>query len=30
LRSERWQLILSLLTLLLLATEFVFHGLIKG
>ena len=30
LRSESWQLILSLLTLLLLATEFVFHRLIKS
>jgi hypothetical protein len=30
LRSERWQLILSVLTMLLLATEFVFHRLIKG
>jgi hypothetical protein len=30
LRSERWQLALSLLTLLLLASEFVFHRIIKG
>jgi cytochrome b subunit of formate dehydrogenase len=30
LRSERWQFVLSVLTLLLLAVEFAFHRIIKG